>query len=410
MFNKLLKREGNILFSLEEIESSQDIKKGILVLESEYFEIVKILLEEDLDEREKEYEIEEQLENRIINYEVLDYIEKEISLGKKDGMEESVIILIKREKIYEITNKVKDKKIDLKGIIPIFLLKYLSDFNKENEIFLDIGLVRTTFVIFKNNILKDIVTIDIERDEILNSQEEFNELLERITFSIEEENFDDIEKITIYEKDRELENLLENSELSEKEISIENWKNYEITFNKSFDFIPVECKRGMEQRKYIKYGISILLGTLVAEFLLFFLLINIRDKEMKNIKKYERDLGNFKEEIAKKRQEIKNFEDFKEKKSKLMKKMNFGKFKIYEVLEELKKCKSSQINFEGIEYNGKDKLKIIGKSLEEKDIYEFEKAILKNNNFIHLNHDYIKKQQNEYEFQMDIGVKNENNE
>ena len=152
MFNKLLKREGNILFSLEEIESSQDIKKGILVLESEYFEIVKILLEEDLDEREKEYEIEEQLENRIINYEVLDYIEKEISLGKKDGMEESVIILIKREKIYEITNKVKDKKIDLKGIIPIFLLKYLSDFNKENEIFLDIGLVRTTFVIFKNNI------------------------------------------------------------------------------------------------------------------------------------------------------------------------------------------------------------------------------------------------------------------
>ena len=174
MFNKLLKREGNILFSLEEIESSQDIKKGILVLESEYFEIVKISLEEDLDEREKEYEIEEQLENRIINYEVLDYIEKEISLGKKDGMEESVIILIKREKIYEITNKVKDKKIDLEGIIPIFLLKYLSDFNKENEIFLDIGLVRTTFVIFKNNILKDIVTIDIERDEILNSQEEFN--------------------------------------------------------------------------------------------------------------------------------------------------------------------------------------------------------------------------------------------
>ena len=128
--------------------------------------------------------------------------------------------------------------------------------------------------------------------------------------------------------------MLENSELSEKEISIENWKNYEITFNKSFDFIPMECKRGMEQRKYIKYGISILLGTLVAEFLLFFLLINIRDKEMKNIKKYERDLGNFKEEIDKKRQEIKNFEDFKEKKSKLMKKMNFGKFKIYEVLEE----------------------------------------------------------------------------
>ena len=85
MFNKLLKREENILFSLEEIESSQDIKKGILVLESEYFEIVKISLEEDLDEREKEYEIEEQLENRIINYEVLDYIEKEISLGKRDG-------------------------------------------------------------------------------------------------------------------------------------------------------------------------------------------------------------------------------------------------------------------------------------------------------------------------------------
>lgn len=408
MFNKLLRRDRDILFSLKDIENNKNIKKGILVLESEYFEIIKVILEEGLDEREREYEIEEQLENRVINYEVLDYVEKEISLGKKDGIEESIIILIKREKIYEIANRIKDKKIEIKGIIPGFLLKYLSNNDKENEIFLDIGMVRTTAVIFKNNILKDIITVDVERNEILDSQEEFNELLERIMFSIEEESFDDIERLTIYEKDRELENLIKNSELSEKEMSIENWKNYEMIFNKSFDFIPAEYRKGIEQRKNIKSGIVILLGTLVVEFLLFFLLTSIRNNEMKNIEKLEIDLGNFKEKIEKKRQEIKNFENFKEKKSKLMEKISFGKFKMYEALEELKKCKSSQMNFEGIEYNGKDILKIIGKAQEEKDIYEFEKNILKNNRFFYLNHDYIKKQENGYEFQIDIGVKNEN--
>lgn len=243
----------------------------------------------------------------------------------------------------------------------------------------------------------------------MNSQEEFNELLERVMFSFEEEIFDDIERIAIYEKDRELESLIKNSKLSQKEILIENWKNFEITFNKNFDFIPAEYRREMEQRKNIKSGMIILSGILVVEFLLFFFLTSIKNREMKNIEKLEENLGNFKVKIEKKREEIKSFENFKEKKSKLMEKVSFGKFKIYEVLEELKKCKPSQMNFEGIEYNGKGMLKIIGKVQEEKEVYEFEKNILKNNRFFYLNHDYIKKQENGYEFQIDIGVKNENN-
>lgn len=406
MFNNFLKREKNILFSLEDMKN---IKKGILVLESEYFEIIKIILEEDLDEREREYEIEEQLENRIINYEALDYVEKEIFLEKKDGTEEILVILVRREKIYEIADRVRGQNIELKGIIPVFLLKYLSDKEKKNELFLDMGIGRTSVVVFKNNKLKDIVTIDIEKDEVLYSQEEFNELLERIAFSIEEENFDNIEKITIYEKDRELESFIEKSEFYRKETVVENWKNYEITFNKSFDFIPLEYRKGMEQRKYLKYGITIMAVILIIEFFLFFFFANIRNSEMKSIESLEKDLGNLKGQIEKNRQEIKKFENFKDKKSKLIKKMNFGKFKMHEVLEELKKCKSPQIYFDGLEYDGKNILKVIGRATEEKEIYEFEKNILKNNNFFYLNHDYIKKQEYDYEFQMDIGVKNERN-
>lgn len=406
MFNNFLKREKNILFSLEDMKN---IKKGILVLESEYFEIIKIILEEDLDEREREYEIEEQLENRIINYEAVDYIEKEIFLEKKDGTEEILVILVRREKIYEIADRVREKNIELKGIIPVFLLKYLSDKEKKNEIFLDMGIGRTSVVVFKDNKLKDIVTIDIEKDEVLYSLEEFNELLERIIFSIEEENFDSIEKITIYEKDKELENFIGKSELYKKEAVVENWRNYEITFNKSFDFIPLEYRKGMEQRKYLKYVTAIMAVILIIEFLVFFFFANIRNSEMKSIESLEKDLGNLKGQIEKNRQEIKKFENFKDKKSKLMKKMNFGKFKIYEILEELKKCKSSQIYFDGLEYDGKNILKVIGRATEEKEIYEFEKNILKNNNFFYLNHDYVKKQEYDYEFQMDIGVKNERN-
>lgn len=406
MFNDFLKREKNILFSLEDMKN---IKKGILALESDYFEIIKIILEEDLAEREREYEIEEQLENRIINYEAVDYIEKEIFLERKDGTEEILLILIKREKIYEIADRIREKNIELKGIIPVFLLKYLSDDEKRNEIFLDMGIGRTSAVIFKDNKLKDIVMIDIEKNEVLYSQEEFNELLERIAFSIEEENFDNIEKITIYEKDRELESFIQKSELYRKETMVENWKNYEITFDKSFDFIPLEYRKGMEQRKYIKYGTVILAIILVIEFFLFFFFISIRNSEMKSIENLERNLGNLKGQIEKNRQEIKKFENFKDKKNKLMKKMNFGKFKMYEVLEELKKCKSPQIFFDGLEYDGKNILKVTGRTVKEKEIYEFEKNILKNNNFFYLNHDYIKKQEYDYEFQMDIGVKNERN-
>ena len=62
MFNNFLNREKDTFFTLEDTEN---VKKGILVLESEYFEIIKIILEEDLDEREREYEIEEQLENHL---------------------------------------------------------------------------------------------------------------------------------------------------------------------------------------------------------------------------------------------------------------------------------------------------------------------------------------------------------
>lgn len=213
MFNNFLNREKDTFFTLEDTEN---VKKGILVLESEYFEIIKIILEEDLDEREREYEIEEQLENRIINYEAVDYIEKEIFLRKIDEIEENLIILIKREKIYEIADKIREKGIDLKGIIPVFLLKYLSNEEKKDEIFLDIGMGRTSVVVFKDNKLRDIVTIDIEKGEGLYSQEEFDELLERIVFSIEEENFDNIEKIIIYEKDKELEKFIEKSELYKK--------------------------------------------------------------------------------------------------------------------------------------------------------------------------------------------------
>lgn len=406
MFNNFLNREKDTFFTLEDTEN---VKKGILVLESEYFEIIKIILEEDLDEREREYEIEEQLENRIINYEAVDYIEKEIFLRKIDEIEENLIILIKREKIYEIADKIREKGIDLKGIIPVFLLKYLSNEEKKDEIFLDIGMGRTSVVVFKDNKLRDIVTIDIEKGEGLYSQEEFDELLERIVFSIEEENFDNIEKIIIYEKDKELENFIEKSELYKKEIVVENWKNYEITFNKSFDFIPIEYRKGMEQRKYIKYGAAVLAGILIIEFFLFFFLTSVRNNEMENIKNFERDLGNLKGKIEEKRQDIKKFENFKDKKSKLLGKISFGKFKLSEILNELKKCKPSHIYFNGIEYNGKNTLKIIGRSQEEKDIYEFEKNILKNSNFFYLNHDYIKKQEYGYEFQMDIGVKNERN-
>lgn len=97
--------------TLEEIKDKA--KSGILVLENGYFKIERIELDEDfeeLEERDRELEIEAILEDRIKNYNPLDYIEKEIELKEK---KEIVIILLERLLVDKILEEAKEKRVKI---------------------------------------------------------------------------------------------------------------------------------------------------------------------------------------------------------------------------------------------------------------------------------------------------------
>ena len=124
--NKFLKKEKLNFFTLEEIEN---YKNGILLLESNFFHLIPLTLSKDIDEREREFEITEKLENIFDEYDSFYFLDKEIILEEDEEKEKTLLILIEKDKIYTLLDNLKDKKTDLLGIYPLFLIEL---FNKDN--------------------------------------------------------------------------------------------------------------------------------------------------------------------------------------------------------------------------------------------------------------------------------------
>ena len=395
MFKRKEKLKEEIEYiTLEDIE--RGIKSGIIVLENNHFKIVKIFLEKGLDEKERELEIESILDEKIENYDPLEYIEKEIFITEDEELEEIILVLLERDIVETIIKKGKEKKRKVFGVIPAFFLKALEVEKDSNELFIDLDIESVVLTEFNEGKIKDISLIEIEKNKILES--EVDEILQYI-FEIEEEK---INKISFYEKDREIAEIFEN--IDNIEIEVKDWKNGNIKYNYNYDFLPLEYLDSLKKEKVIKKWGVIVFIIFILQIVLGFSLQYFCNKIDDKIDILESDIGDNQEKIEKLKEKILVLEEEEKLKIEELNKIELKKLRIGDLLQQIEKIKPKGLNILNIEFDGKNKLKIIGNSISEEKILKFQEKIIKNSKFKNFNHDYIKFEEEIYNFQLDVEV------
>lgn len=395
MFKRKEKLKEEIEYiTLEDIE--RGIKSGIIVLENNHFKIVKIFLEKGLDEKERELEIESILDEKIENYDPLEYIEKEIFITEDEELEEIILVLLERDIVETIIKKGKEKKRKVFGIIPAFFLKALEVEKDSNELFIDLDIESVVLTEFNEGKIKDISLIEIEKNKILES--EVDEILQYI-FEIKEEK---INKISFYEKDREVAEIFEN--IDNIEIEVKDWKNGNIKYNYNYDFLPLEYLDSLKKEKIIKKWGVIVFIIFILQIVLGFSLQYFCNKIDYKIDILESDIGDNQEKIEKLKEKILVLEEEEKLKIEELNKIELKKLRIGDLLQQIEKIKPKGLNILNIEFDGKNKLKIIGNSISEEKILKFQEKIIKNSKFKNFNHDYIKFEEEIYNFQLDVEV------
>ena len=395
MFKRKEKLKEEIEYiTLEDIE--RGIKSGIIVLENNHFKIIKIFLEKGLDEKERELEIESILDEKIENYDPLEYIEKEIFITEDEELEEIILVLLERDIVETIIKKGKEKKRKVFGIIPAFFLKALEVEKDSNELFIDLDIESVVLAEFNEGKIKDISLIEIEKNKILES--EVDEILQYI-FEIKEEK---INKISFYEKDREIAEIFEN--IDNIEIEVKDWKNGNIKYNYNYDFLPLEYLDSLKKEKVIKKWGVIVFIIFILQIVLGFSLQYFCNKIDDKIDILESDIGDNQEKIEKLKEKILVLEEEEKLKIEELNKIELKKLRIGDLLQQIEKVKPKGLNILNIEFDGKNKLKIIGNSISEEKILKFQEKIIKNSKFKNFNHDYIKFEEEIYNFQLDVEV------
>ena len=85
-------------------------------------------------------------------------------------------------------------------------------------------------------------------------------------FEIKEEK---INKISFYEKDREVAEIFEN--IDNIEIEVKDWKNGNIKYNYNYDFLPLEYLDSLKKEKIIKkWGVIVFIIFILQIVLGFF--------------------------------------------------------------------------------------------------------------------------------------------
>ena len=282
------------------------------------------------------------------------------------------------------------------GIIPAFFLKALEVEKDSNELFIDLDIESVVLAEFNEGKIKDISLIEIEKNKILES--EVDEILQYI-FEIKEEK---INKISFYEKDREVAEIFEN--IDNIEIEVKDWKNGNIKYNYNYDFLPLEYLDSLKKEKVIKkWGVIVFIIFILQNSFRFFsqyFCNKIDDK----IDILESDIGDNQEKIEKLKEKILALEEEEKLKIEELNKIELKKLRIGDLLQQIEKIKPKGLNILNIEFDGKNKLKIIGNSISEEKILKFQEKIIKNSKFKNFNHDYIKFEEEIYNFQLDVEV------
>lgn len=377
--NNFLKKEKLNFFTLEE---SENYKNGILLLDSDFFHLVPITLSKDIDEREREFEITEKLENFFDEYDSFYFLDKEIILEEDEESEKNLLILIEKDKIYTLLDNLKNKKTDLLGIYPLFLIEL---FNKDNleKTYVEVEDNKYRLYYFLENKLINFLEADFEKEEIINNSTYLEENLKGESF--------------IYPNQSDLIEYLPF-------LKIRDWKNYPLEFREDFNFLPIDYIKERNYRKNIKISTIFISITIIISVIIFFSIYFLTEKEQEKLSTLENSYSTYheknlqiREEILKIEEEIKNLKE----KSRVR---NFNKVKLSQLIKTIYNNESLEIT--SIEY-GDEILTLQGITDFEEDIYKFQNRLLNYKFFKNFNHDFIKLNNNRYEFHIDIEVEDE---
>lgn len=374
-----------MFFTLDEME---DKKEGVLLLDSFLFQIIPLSLSKGIDERERELEIEEKLDELIDEYDSFYYIDKEITIYEDEDIEKTLIIMIEKDKIYSLIDRVKESGIKLLGVYPLFFMEFFN-LDGEERNYIEIDEEKSRVYTFSKNRLIDFQELEMERDEILAEPKYLEEYLK-----VGYENF-------IYPDKEELKEQITNLEVID-------WHNYNYHLNREYDYLPEEYHSELSYKKQLK-GTTILLSLVtILGGIFFFLLQFFIDGEIEKLNSLQESYQELKEKNIAMGVEIEELEKEIVKVREENRERGFNGLKLSQLLLPFFKNTSS-IEITKLEYDGVGTINIEGSSFLEEDIYSFQNSILTNRYFKRLNQDFIKFENGKYQIDMDIEVEYDKN-
>lgn len=374
-----------MFFTLDEME---DKKEGVLLLDSFLFQIISLSLSKGIDERERELEIEEKLDELIDEYDSFYYIDKEITIYEDEDIEKTLIIMIEKDKIYSLIDRVKESGIKLLGVYPLFFMEFFN-LDGEERNYIEIDEERSRVYTFSKNRLIDFQELEMERDEILAEPKYLEEYLK-----VGYKNF-------IYPDKEELKEQITNLEVID-------WHNYNYHLNREYDYLPEEYHSELSYKKQLK-GTTILLSLVtILGGIFFFLLQFFIDGEIEKLNSLQESYQELKEKNIAMGVEIEELEKEIVKVREENRERGFNGLKLSQLLLPFFK-NSSSIEITKLEYDGVGTINIEGSSFLEEDIYSFQNSILTNRYFKRINQDFIKFENGKYQIDMDIEVEYDKN-
>lgn len=373
-FREWIYKERDVrFFTLDELE---DVKKGVLLLDSSYFKIFSFTISKELDERERELEIEERLEELIEDYDNLDFLDKEIILSEDERIESILIIMIERDKIENLLENVKG--VELLGVYPLFFVEFFNEKGRERE-YVEIGEERTRVYTFSGHKLINFQELEMERDEIVNY---LGEYLEKsfCTFTYQEE-------ITEIFSD----------------IELRDWREYKLYPKIEYDFLPSDYHHKITYKRNLKLSLFLLSLVIILGVIFFFSFEFMKRGEEKKLNLIYGEYRELKEKNIEIREKIQEIEEEIRITREENRERDYKRLKVSEIL--LKVVENSKnISIFKIIFDGERYLALEGVAIDEESIYKFQQKILETKHFKGINQDYIMLKDGKYSFYIDIEV------
>ncbi|MDR1834808.1 MAG: hypothetical protein LBQ96_03310 [Fusobacteriaceae bacterium] len=382
--------------------TEKKVKNAVLLLENEYFEILKPEVEKDLDSEERALFIEAEIQNRILEYDPAEYIRKEFVTVETLLTSELLLVLLKTEKAAECVVTAKENHISPAGIAPFFLYSLLFRENEETVLFMDIGLTRTVILKKKQREIQEAEVIYIEKNDLLEDSAEFSSFVERIRRMIPEE--DEISAV--------LELSARNHAIAERlRIALPEAQIRERDFSKplpcdskhleALNFLPYPMQNRLQHGKIRKFMMAVACLVILLELGLSAWLRFRESGDDGQRNRKEEELRILSQKVEEKRKETEELADYREQIGALRTRLDREAARFSEVLNRLQAENTEQLTLTFIEFGEKGKIKIRGKAIDDRHIYVFEGNVA-TAGFQAIRQDHIREKDGSYEFELDL--------